>query len=48
MLSLAILNIPLLFTNVFNINKVKNVKRVCPERKIKGQKNMKRLKNENI
>jgi len=33
--------IPLLYANVFHIQKnkkLKNVKRVCPKRKIKGQK----------
>ena len=37
-LSLVILYIPLLSANVFHIKKLKNLKRVCPKRKIKGQK----------
>jgi len=33
------LYIPLLSANVFHIKKIKNVKRVCPKRINKGQKN---------
>ena len=48
-LSLVILYIRFLFTNVFHIKKLKNVKRVCPKRTKKDKKNENKVqKNENI